>query len=387
MNLYFAGASHNLASKMIIDLGCNRLFSQEINRNEISKMVELRRNQGYSGKILIDSGAFTAHTQGIEVDVDEYIEYINGIIDAIDVFAQVDTIPGTFGKPKTDEELAAAPKSSWENYLYMRERVKEPDKLMPIYHQGENVYWLTNMLEWTDENGKHIPYIGISPANDKSQPEKNKFIDMCFEIIAKSSNPNVQTHAYGMTNLKVLEKYPFTSADSTSWALTAVNGSIMSPWGVIPLSAQNKNSGAFRGRSKQEQEQITEFIASRGFDVMNMIEAPEDVVIDRISNKINLSKLEIYDVLHCRDQKKPQLRGTPLIGRKPKVGTTGKNFSNITKEQAEVIKYEKGRSIKGEHDYKAYLERIRWNIAYLKYWADHYTYNPESGNKKNLLHS
>ena len=81
------------------------------------------------------------------------------------------------------------------------------------------------------------------------------------------------------------------------------------------------------------------------------------------------------------------MRGTPLIGRKPKVGTTGKNFSNITKEQAEVIKYEKGRSIKGEHDYKAYLERIRWNIAYLKYWSDHYTYNPESGNKKNLLHS
>lgn len=379
MDLYFAGMSHTMAAAKIVSLGCNRLFSQEINRGEIANMVETKKAGKYSGKILIDSGAFTAHTKGIEIDVDEYISYINGIMSYIDVFAQVDHIPGQFGKPKTDKQLAEAPKKSWENYLYMRDRVSDPNKLMPIYHQGEKNEWLKNMLEWTDSQGNHIPYIGISPANDKSQSEKNVFIDMCFKIIQSSSNPNVKTHAYGMTNLKVLETYPFTSADSTSWALTAVNGSIMSPWGVIATSAQNKNSNAFRGMSAHIQNQIINYISQYGYDILDMIEAPEEVVIDRIMSKCNLSHQEVYDVLHCRDTKRPAKRGRSLTDLRPKAGASGKNFSNISKEEAEVIKFEKGRSVKGSKDHKAYLERIMWNIDYLKRWSDTYQF---AGNKR-----
>ena len=90
-----------------------------------------------------------------------------------------------------------------------------------------------NILEWVDENGEHIPYIGISPANDQPVKEKEKFIDKCFKIIAKSSNPNVCTHAFGMTSLYILERYPFTSADSTSWILNGANGSIMTKYGSV----------------------------------------------------------------------------------------------------------------------------------------------------------
>ena len=39
-----------------------------------------------------------------------------------------------------------------------------------------------------------------------------------------------------MTSLKILEKYPFTSADSTSYLMQAVNGSIMTDYGAINLS-------------------------------------------------------------------------------------------------------------------------------------------------------
>lgn len=387
MDLYFAGMSHVLAAKKITELGCNRLFSQEINRSEIKKIVEQKKAGTYTGKILIDSGAFTAHTKGVQIDVDEYIEYLNGITDYVDWYAQVDHIPGQFGKPKTPQQLAKAPKLSWENYLYMRPRMKEPNKLMPIYHQGEKIEWLHNMLEWTDENSDHIEYIGISPANDKSQPEKNKFIEMCFSVIRESSNPNVKTHAYGMTNLKVLESYPFTSADSTSWALTAVNGSIMSKYGVVSVSQQNQNSSALRGKPEKIQQQLREYVASYGYDLDDLTEAPEETVIKRIVERTTLTPLEVYDVLHCRDKIKPARRGLPLVNRKPKVGTTGKNYSNITKEQAEIIKYENGRSIAGRHDHKAYLHRIWWNIDYLKRWADSYEYKPICrSNKASLLY-
>ena len=56
-------------------------------------------------QISIDSGAFSVHTKGIELDVDEYINYINSIDDDIHIFAQVDKIPGEFGKEKTKEQI------------------------------------------------------------------------------------------------------------------------------------------------------------------------------------------------------------------------------------------------------------------------------------------
>lgn len=305
MDLYFAGSSHNKSSAWINELQLNRLFSQEINRTEIKRMVEKKKSGEFTGKILIDSGAFTAHRQDIEIDVDEYIEYLNSITEWVNCYAQVDKIPGKFGKPKTAQELEEAPRLSWENYLYMRPKLKEPDKLMPIYHQGEKVEWLRNMLEWTDDAGNHIKYIGISPANDKPQSEKNAFIDMCFREIRNSSNPNVMTHAYGMTNLKTLSEYPITSADSTSWVLTAVNGNIMTKWGSLAISDRRLGTGHFRGLMPSAQEIIRKYIEERGFTV-------------------------------------------------------------------EIL----------ESDY---LERIHWNILYLKDWAQEYKYTPKKEQRRKLF--
>ena len=386
IDLYFAGSSHNQASEWITELGCNRLFSQEINRPEIKKMVELRKNNGYSGKILIDSGAFTAHRKSIKIDVDEYIDYLNSITEWVDVYAQVDTIPGEFGKPKTREQLLEAPKLSWENYLYMRDKLKEPDKLMPIYHQGESIEWLENILE-AKFDGKPIQYIGISPANDKSQVEKNKFIEMCFKLIKRSSNPNVKTHAYGMTNLKTLEKYPFTSADSTSWALTAVNGSIMTPWGVIPTSAQNTNSRAFRGLPTEIQNKIRNHLSARNFNIDDMIEAPTETVIDRIKAKgVELSREELFHFLTFKPPGKKPEELTSADIKNLKLMSEIKEKLSRNKAWFEIVRFEKGRSISGNFERKAYLERIHWNIRYLKEWADNYSYQPVIFRKRSLLH-
>lgn len=235
-NLYFAGRGPAEVVKYKLENNTNQLFSQLNERSAIKEWIN-GANDIHKTKLFIDSGAWSAHSQGKEINVDDYIKYLNENDDYFYIYAQVDKIPGEFRKPKTKEQILEAPEISWKNYLYMKDKVKSRDKLLPVFHQGEDFKWLKNMLEYTHEDtGKHISYIGISPANDSSVPGKLEFVDRCFEIIKNSSNPNVKTHAFGMTSLKILEKYPFTSADSTSYLMTAINGSIMTEYGIVNLS-------------------------------------------------------------------------------------------------------------------------------------------------------
>lgn len=244
--LYFAGSQNKMAEEFLKTSGCNRLTSQLLDRTVIRNWIASREAGMATGNLFIDSGAFSAHTRGAEVDVEEYCQYLNSIDEHLHIFAQVDKIPGVFRQPKTRDQLLEAPHQSWENYLAMRPKLKSPEKLLPIFHQGEQFKWLENMLEWKDENGNHIPYIGISPANDVMVDAKKDFISKCFEVIKKSSNPNVKTHAFGMTSLDLLEAYPFTSADSTTWILVGAMGGIITKYGVVTMS--DKSLGAAKGR-------------------------------------------------------------------------------------------------------------------------------------------
>lgn len=267
MDLYMAGSTFKGLDEWLQEKGYNKLLSQENDRRIIATWIEAKRKgQASNSKLFIDSGAFSAHTKGIEIDVDEYIEYLNENDDAFTIYAQVDKIPGRFGQPKTREEKLEAPRISWENYLYMVERLKSPKKLLPVFHQGEDFKWLHNILEYRDKNGEPIEYMGVSPANDVSTVLKDKWLRSVYDIITRSSNPNIKTHALGMTSLKVLEKYPFTSADSTSWIMTAVNGSIFSDYGTILVSDVSKNNPShYNFLHPTAKQTILDFISKHGF--------------------------------------------------------------------------------------------------------------------------
>lgn len=230
-DLYFAGTQNNDAEMWMLNHGSCRLQSQVNDRTNIKKWVESNNK----GKLFIDSGAYTAFTKNKPVDVDEYISYINGISSRLHCFAQVDHITG---KGETKNDTA---RLSWENFLYMRTRVSEPHKLVPIFHQGEDLYWLKNMLEYSDDIGK-LDYIGFGAmvGTGVTRDDKCLFFDRAFSVIEHSSNPNVKVHAMGMTSLQLLECYPFYSADSTSWIMQAATGSIFTPWGLVDVSDKTK---------------------------------------------------------------------------------------------------------------------------------------------------
>lgn len=214
----------------------------QVDRSGVKQALEYQK-EGFVNRLFIDSGAFSVHTGKAKLDVEEYINYLNSLDDHITVCAQVDTIPGVFGQPKSKSDYEESARKSWDNYLYMRDKLKSPKKLTPVFHYGESFEHLEMMLSWRDANGEPIDYIGISPANDSSQSTKNRYMEEVYDLIAKSDNPKVKTHLYGMTSLSALSKYPAYSADSISHRLQAGYNKIFTrKWGTISLSDSARTS-------------------------------------------------------------------------------------------------------------------------------------------------
>ena len=124
----------------------------QLDRSGVKKMLEYI-DRGLAKSIFIDSGAYSEHSQGIKIDVDEYIEYVNNLDDKIIAVAQVDHIPGVFKQPKKPEDYVESAELSWNNFLYMYPKMKSPEKLIAVFHQGESFEHLGRMLAWKDPNG------------------------------------------------------------------------------------------------------------------------------------------------------------------------------------------------------------------------------------------
>lgn len=216
-NLYFAGTDPH-ADDLLQERHALRLFSQSNERNRIEQWKAVN----CADRLFIDSGAFSVAHTGKTVDIDEYINYINSNPN-IPVFVELDVIPFPVLNAQTSRQCA---EDSWKNYLYMKERVTTDCHLLPLYHFGEPWLALDRILN-TRVNGELPEYIGIGGRHGVSKYEQEVYFDRIFTIIQQSNNPNVKVHAFGMTMLDTLEKFPFYSADSTSWLKTAITGSII----------------------------------------------------------------------------------------------------------------------------------------------------------------
>lgn len=233
MNLYFAGSSP-------IDVppkNSDALFSFA----DKGKMFDTMKETIKPGKLFVDSGAFSAWTKGIKIDVDQYIDWINERSDDLDLYGQLDSIPGLMSEGLTSKDFEESARKSWENYLYMYPKMKHPKKMLYTFHAGEPFKYLANALEWKDDNGDPMEYIALGGVVGNTRATRDRFIEQCYDIIRNSSNPNVKVHAFGMTDFSILEKYPITSADSTAWIMVGAMGRIMTDFGNITVSNNYKN--------------------------------------------------------------------------------------------------------------------------------------------------
>lgn len=223
-------------------------------------------------KTFCDSGAYGAAHSGKVIDLDQYIEFINNTPEC-DVFAVLDEIPW----PELNTGTARiSADNTWKNYCYMLDHVKPEyhDKLVCAYHCGEPIDALERILE--GYNGYKPAYIALGGRAGVSTKKLYSCLDNLFwPTIQKSNNPNVKVHAFGVTVFEMLEKYPWYSADSTTWLRTGIAGNIHSRHkigSVINISDRREGDlNHLKHQAPELQERVYEEIAELGFTMEELV--------------------------------------------------------------------------------------------------------------------
>lgn len=260
--------------------GCNRLLSYYNDKSIIAKWLDFKREHpDCTNKLFIDCGAYTAFTQNIVIDIDTYVNYINDIIDYVDIVASLDVIGGK-GESDTD-------KRTYENYLYLKQHIKNPHKLLPTFHQGDSLEYLEKYLQ-----DKDIDYIALGGLVGSNKESLTNFFKTCYTMINRV-RPDIHVHAFGMTSKPLLRSFPFTSADSTGWIMTAANGCIMTPWGVVNVSEKTKDDkDNYYNFDEDTKKKVLEYVKNYGF---SMEECCSDY---KVRTLLNIMYLKAFSDTH-----------------------------------------------------------------------------------------
>lgn len=264
-DLYVVGGWSRESDQFLMDKGLNVLYSQKYYRSSISRWIaNADENPDTAGKLFVDSSAFGAWTRNAVIDIDDYIGFLNNNAGKFSVIASLDVIPGRKGEQSSRQQVQEASEQSWENYLYMYEQMIDKDELIPVFHVGEPWDALHRILEHRHPDGSPIKYMGLGGLVGVPKEFRLKWLDSVWDIILSSSNPDIKTHAFGVTMLDILERYPFASADSGSAGRTGTVGSIMSPHGVISLSERLGGMAAFNKLPKEAKDLILSLMERTG---------------------------------------------------------------------------------------------------------------------------
>lgn len=172
-------------------------------------------------KVMLDSGAFSAWTRGVEIELARYIAFIKENAALLDSYINLDSIPGERGRRPTVKEVDRAAAESLENYRAMRAAGLRP---IPVFHFGESFVWLERLLE------AGADYICLGGTVGTRTAPKRQFFDECFSILTNGrGEPIVRVHGLGVSEGKFVTRYPWYSVDSTSWAIAPIYGMILVP--------------------------------------------------------------------------------------------------------------------------------------------------------------
>ena len=256
-DLYFVGTQNKEHDEYMIKKNCSRLFSYAE-----KPFYTIKRYLEHPNKLFIDSGAFSIANKvrrGKNLTIDDYIEFINSNTRP-DLYASFDVIP----RPLTTETAKNSAEQSLNNYLYMLDKLDKPEKLIPVYHYGEDFKYLEKILELKPN------YIAFGGRGGISTKYLYTCLDTFFDILKGS---NVKTHAFGITVLNLLEQYPFTSADSTSYQKVATMGGIFleSLNTTIKISTSTLNDNNHYQYQKEDiKKLINEEIEKYGYNLQDL---------------------------------------------------------------------------------------------------------------------
>ena len=268
-NLYLAGGD-SVPLELKKDDNVGILTTYADGSKAVKKFIDKRHC-----KTFCDSGAYGVAHSGKKINIDEYIKFINETPEC-DVFAVLDEIPWTDGE-KDDALYRRAADGTWKNYTYMIEHVKPEylDKLVCAFHFGEPKDALHRII--AGYKGYKPKYIALGGRAGVSTKDLYSYLDNRFwKWVRESENPDIKIHAFGVTVFEMLERYPWYSADSTTWLRTGIAGNIHSRHignSVMNISdrPERKNESHFMSKAPELREKILHEIESRGFTMDELV--------------------------------------------------------------------------------------------------------------------
>ena len=196
----------------------DRILKPERNFSELRSYVELEWFTGHTlprfGKtFFLDSGAFSAHSVGREVDIDKYADFLHRYGSQMDYYANLDAIPKTSAEQAAKDTLAH--QTILESYGL---------KPIPVFHKGEPWSFLEQYIE-------RYPYLCLGGLVSDSDISNEQFFDYVWSryLTKPDGSPKVKVHAFGMTSLELMLKYPWYSVDSSTWLIHAKLGQVVIP--------------------------------------------------------------------------------------------------------------------------------------------------------------
>lgn len=212
----------------------NRHYLESFHYIKKGRAVEYIRRDGV--KIFLDSGAFSAFTLGTEVDMGHYCDFIHRVDDiilrthdGIKMIAPLDVIGGPGGEFYAKSKTA---EMSWKNQEEMERRGCEP---LPCFHYGEP--W-----EYLDYYASKYKYIALGGLIRSDLYSLESWFKQVFERTCNADGtPKIRFHAFSLTALQLMLKYPWESVDSSTWVQWAANGLVLMPTSgrQLNISAQS----------------------------------------------------------------------------------------------------------------------------------------------------
>lgn len=213
---------------------------------------EMRKN---NAKVFLDSGAFSAHTLGVQLNLVEYCEYIKRNIDILRVEGNsvMASVLDGIGDPL----------KTWRNQLDMERFGVRP---LPCFHYGEDERY----LEWYMSRYEYITLGGMV---GKTQQNLRNWLDRIWGkyLSDGSGKARIMVHGFGLTSFSLMSEYPWYSCDSSSWIQMTSFGSVMHPTHG-PISVSEKSPSRHnKGRhltnfTQPEQEYLTSEFQKQGFE-------------------------------------------------------------------------------------------------------------------------
>jgi hypothetical protein len=183
MRIYYGGCDRPNAIRTLIKSGVRRaLVSFASPPSE--QCWKLLREHGFT--VMADSGAFSAWKAGLEIDINEYAQWLQEA--KPNIYFNLDVV----GEP-----VATANNQAW-----LEKKGLSP---IPVFHYGEGFGILAKMV-------LKYPLVGLGGTVGLRRSLKYTWFSAIF-----SAFPEGRFHALGLTEREMLASFPFITADSTWW--------------------------------------------------------------------------------------------------------------------------------------------------------------------------